>query len=317
MTTRPYDDCLTQALALCGIPDASAVEVARVGAYINLAAQRAYDECDYWPRFLRTEERICSEEGLLPYSEDGLEDIGVCRRLHATEPFAECGAGEYLNYVARADGIQIAGYCPRAYSGYGPIRVQGAASPAANGIYYFTGLGGVGADGETSAPQYARTDITTFLIQGSLSFTASAPPLFLGYLYRIGPAGSNYWQSGTNTAYTTPDLADGTYTGEGAAIDSGDGLSVTAVPTYSVWVTYKAAFEASYASGDEVPAEWFRYMSYAAYAHWLRGEGQQEKAAIEDNFAVSNYLMPQLEKLDNQSGGHVFTRVANHANTQR
>lgn len=323
MNTRPYASCLADALALCGVPDANAIEVARVKLFLNLACRRAHSESDYWPRWLVTEERVCSEDGLVPYSESGKSDIDVCRRIHATEPFAQCGALEYPSFVARADGIQIAGYVAREVSdNRAPMRVSGTVFPNLDGVYSYTGESSLAVDGETTTPNYQSDSNEANTITASITFTAGTPPTLLGYRWRIkGLSATDNWRSasgGDYATYLTPDLASGNYEAQGAASD--DGVTVEKITTYSAWITYKAAFSVTYGDGEsdtsEVPAEWADYAVYAAYAHFLRNDGQQEKAAIEDAFAYSTYLVPQLEKLDNQSGGHVHSRVINHANSQ-
>lgn len=320
MTTRPYSECLDLALALVGVPDANTQEVSRVKAFINGRAKKAYAASRYWPRFLTVgEERIVSEDGLLPYTETGLSTIKQVLRIHATEPFKDLDALEYTNFTAKSDGILITGYRTAAYTGFGPILVQGTISPESDGTYHFTGMGSAGLDGETAAPQYARLDNPSFTIIGSVSFAASVPPLFLGYYYQVRSSASDYWQSGTNTAYTTPDLADGTYTAVGAAIDEGS-VSVTAVDTYSAWVTYKMAFSTTYGDGDgeepDMPEEWWEYCAWGARADFLRNDGQDEKAAAFAEREAQEKLDDQLMILDQQAGSHVFTRVLSHSNTQ-
>jgi hypothetical protein len=318
MNTRPYSEALAAVEALAGATLATQ-ERARVKIFLNRRAKKAYNECEYWPRFYVVgEERIVSEKGLLPYSETGLRDIGTLLRVHATEPFRSCGAAEYINCTATDGGVLITDYRPALYGGYGPIRVQGAASPAADGVYYFTSLSAVGNDGVSQVPSYQRRDNTIFNITGGMSFTASIPPEFTGYRYTIGPAGSSFWRSDFSDAYTTPDLADGSYTAFGAAVDAGS-ISVTAVPTYSAFVTYKAEIPTTYGDGDgeesDIPEEFFEYMFQGAYADFLRSDGNSEKAFAEEAIAAE-LLQQQLEKVDRQGGSHVKTRIVTHLNCQ-
>lgn len=303
MTTRLYASCLADTLALCGVPDANAVEVARVKRYLNLAARRAYSESDYWPRWLTTEERIVSEDGLLPYSESGLSDIEVIRRIHATEPFAECGAAEYGSFVSRADGIQIAGY----YSNLGDED--------------FTVSGDISIDlTETDTeldgkPVYSADGIYDPAPLSVVYYYAFWVEVDSVWIFQGSTDGVDFFQYNSSTATDTLPT-----TGWVEQTGTGSGVISVAPASGSAWVTYKAAFSVTYGDADgetaDVPAEWADYMIYAAYAHFLRNEGQQEKAALEDQFAYSTYLVPQLERLDNQNGGHVFTRNLNHGNTQ-
>lgn len=311
MTTRPYDDCLTLTLALCGIPDANTVEVARINAFMNGRARRAYAACRYWPRYLKVEERVCSEDGILPYEQDGLDTIKEVLRVHATEPYQTEDALEYPNYAAMAGGVQITSYQASAYTGYANILVTGSVIPESDGEYAYIGQSSPGLDGVTTAPRYERADNTNYVIEPSLFFTLGGT--FQGYTWNLGWFTSgNFWQSDNSPDYTTPDLATGNYTPQGFASGT---IEVSLKPTYSVWVTYKAAFTETYSTGGEIPEEWADYIIYGSYADWLRSEGQQDKAILAEQEARP-YLDDQLEVLDRQSGSHVFTRVLNHSNMQ-
>lgn len=319
MTTRPYADCKTLTLALCGIPDANGVESVRIDAFLNSRARKAYAASQYWPRWLNVEERVCTEDGLIPYAETGLDTIKTVMRIHRTEPFQRCDAGEYTSFAATTDGIQIAGYCPREVSDFrAPMLVAGTVFPNLNGTYQYSGMGSTGADGTTTAPNYQSASNEANTLTAGLSFTLGTPPVFIGYQWNLrGTSGSNYWRSDTSTDYTTPELASGTYTAQGSASDAG--VTITKITTYSAWVTYKAALTVTYGTGDgqtaDVPEEWWEYMAHGAYADFLRNDGQQEKGALAEVEAQS-WLDEQLEQIDRQSGTHVFTRVMNHGNTQ-
>lgn len=302
MTTRPYNDCLADCLALCGVPDANAAEVARIGRFLNMAFRRAYAESDYWPRWLRCEERIVSEDGLLPYSQAGLEDIAVVRRIHATEPFAECGAAEYPNYYAKGDGVQIAGYAPREKLSGLSMRVSGELNPDVAQIYDI-----LTTDPTTGTPTYIGRSNTNY----SIIPTLDTDPIW-SWVIGAGVILVPRWQSDGGN-YPTPDLANGTYIAGGGA--TGD-LTIESITEYSAWVTYKAAFSEDYGAGEEVPEEWADFAIYDAYGRFLSQDGNKEAGMAECQLAYSTYLVPQLERLDHQSGGHVFTRNINHGNTQ-
>ena len=50
-----------------------------------------------------------------------------------------------------------------------------------------------------------------------------------------------------------------------------------------MFVTYKKAYTPAIANNStDIPGEWFYYIAYGTYADFLRGEGQQEKAALAD-----------------------------------
>lgn len=316
MTTLPFADLKADVLALCGIPDGNTQEVSRIERFMNMRARKAYAMSEIWPRwFVRGEERVCSEEGLIPYEEEGLRTIGTVRRIFATEPFATCGAAKYDNFVAASDGIQIAGYCPREVSDFrAPMLVVGTVFPGLDGTYRYTGQGSTGADGTTTAPEYESASNENNTLTASLSFTLTAPPTFLGYRWNLrGTSGTDYWRTGISSDYTTPDEASGSYEAQGGASDSG--VTVTKITTYSVWVTYKAAFTGDYEDGDDVPEEWADYIVRGSYADWLRSETRSEEAVIAEAEA-RDFIDDQLVRITSQGGSDVYTNVVTHGNTQ-
>lgn len=315
MTTRPYSECLAETLALCGIPDSSPVEVARIKVFINKRARRAFAESDYWPRFYHVgEERICSEDGLLPYAQSGKNTIKTCLRLHATEPFATCGASEYRDFVAENNGFQIQGYCPHLLTKNAPYQISTDffLIPAIQGRYEYAGDVGPALNGDIF-PFFRSTSNNDYYIYPSV--IAITPTSDSSVRWMLGSFSGPNWTSGA-LSYDTPDAANGNYTSTNGAAGT---PTVTLIPTYSVFVTYRSAFTEKYGDADgenpEVPEEWFGYMAYGAYADWLRSEGQQEKAAAADVEAYDQ-LLPSLEDLDRQSGSLVHTRTVNHTNAQ-
>jgi len=77
-------------------------------------------------------------------------------------------------------------------------------------------------------------------------------------------------------------------------------LNLTTADATSAFVTYKlpfSPFAASPSDSTEVPAEFFYFIAHAAYADFLRMDGQTDKALVEEK-AAGNYLALELEKLD-------------------
>ena len=80
-------------------------------------------------------------------------------------------------------------------------------------------------------------------------------------------------------------------------------LNLTTADASSAFVTYKKEFvpfsvtENYTNSTVEVPSEFFHYIAHAAYADFLRMDGQTDKALIEEGTA-GNYLALELEKVD-------------------
>lgn len=304
MTTRPYSDCLAQALALCGVPDANTVEVARVKTFINRRARQAYAESELWPRWLVVgEERIVSEDGLLPYEQDGFQDIGTIQRLHEAQPYVSDPAGEYVDWTAQSDGIQINSFSGPALAS---VAVSGAISPDATGDYLYQGTDFAGT--ELDKPWYL------------LGKSGETPGGYIvwndpywQFIYVTAEGVSSLWRSDEDVA--TPDLV----TSWDAVVSASGEPTVTAVDLYTAFITYKAAFSTTYGTGeseeDEVPEEWFEWMASGAAADFLRSDKEHEAALIMEGMARTD-LDNQLDKISRQNGNKVQTRILSHGNMQ-
>jgi hypothetical protein len=75
-------------------------------------------------------------------------------------------------------------------------------------------------------------------------------------------------------------------------------LNLTTSDASSAFVTYKKEFSVFTDTSTDIPGEWFYYVAHAAYADFLRMDGQTSKAMGEEELA-KNYLSMELEKVDN------------------
>jgi hypothetical protein len=67
-------------------------------------------------------------------------------------------------------------------------------------------------------------------------------------------------------------------------------------PSTNTYVTYKKVADAAYTSAStNIPGEWFNYLAHASFADFLRQDGQNEKAVLEENIA-KGILDDQLQK---------------------
>lgn len=302
MTTIPYSDLLAGIEALCGATLAT-VERTRIKAFVNRRARKAYAECRYWPRFLKVEERVVSEDGLLPYEETGLSTIGQVFRIHADQPYQRDTSLEYVDFSARADGIQITNYQPN--NDPDNMVLTGTATPDVTGTYYPVSATLYTIDGASSAPASGTWSVISYnsflqLWESFRYIDGVSQALIEGYFFEFSSA-------------ATP---------SGLTLSPQNGAigSVLVTPdNHTAFVTYKAKLTSTYGDGDgedeDVPEEWFDYLMNGAYADWLRNEGQNEKAIVEDQLATE-FLTQQLEKLDAQSGSYVFGNILTTANTQ-
>ena len=93
-------------------------------------------------------------------------------------------------------------------------------------------------------------------------------------------------------------------------ISNADGLT-------TFYVDYKKEWGGDYNSttNPNVPLEFFQYAAHGAFADFLRYDGQNEKAAVEDAYAES-LLVLELENAMNQRNSNRTTRFRSHATSQ-
>lgn len=299
MTTRTYAQVLADIEALAGV-DLAAEEEARVGYFINRRARKAYDRCEYWPRFLvAAEERQVTSGGLLVASEAGKSDIDTLLRLHNADPYKTAYTNEYVQWHQTLDGYQITGWASEAYSlatGYAITEVS-TLSEDLTAYTISRQVSSTEYDSGTAYPKVTLVYISSWNLRYYSDASETDPPTWTALL---------------------ADPSDPTSAGGGFYASSGGASGQATVATtslYGVYATYKKALNTTYSDGSSIPGEWADYIVHGAYSDWLRSEGQQEKAAIAE-LEAEDYLQDQLEKVSRQNGNNVQTRVITYANTQ-
>ena len=91
-------------------------------------------------------------------------------------------------------------------------------------------------------------------------------------------------------------------------------LNIVNTEDTSAFVTYKKELAAFTADSTDIPLEFFYFVAHAAYADFLRMDGQHGKALTEEQIA-QNFLDIELEKIDirsnNNSINHKFSTYVN------
>jgi hypothetical protein len=101
-------------------------------------------------------------------------------------------------------------------------------------------------------------------------------------------------------------------------VDSVGAHILSAIPTdsTSAFVTYKKPFESFAEASVNFPMEFFQFCAHAAYADFLRMDGQIEKAFAEERSAQI-YLALELEKVDQvMNNTTVATRFTTYVSRQ-
>jgi hypothetical protein len=93
-------------------------------------------------------------------------------------------------------------------------------------------------------------------------------------------------------------------------------LNLTTADATSAFVTYKKELGQFTANSTNIPGEWFAFMAHAAYADFLRMDGQHDKALTEEQVAQS-YIAMELEKVDNMMNNNTaLKRFSTYINRQ-
>jgi hypothetical protein len=101
-------------------------------------------------------------------------------------------------------------------------------------------------------------------------------------------------------------------------VDSNGGniLNIVSSEATSAFVTYKKKLDLFTRDSLDIPAEFFYFMAHAAYADFLRMDGQHGKALAEEQLA-KNYLDIELEKIDIRSNNNsINQKFSTYVNRQ-
>lgn len=105
MQTRTYDELYDLIQALCGV-SFSGIEAPRIKSLINRRANRAFRATNYWTRFLRIGEERTVTQGVIPFTQFGLDGIDTFLRIFPYEPYKRIGGGEY-EFMVGASGAEL------------------------------------------------------------------------------------------------------------------------------------------------------------------------------------------------------------------
>jgi len=108
MQTRPYSDLYTLIEGLCGV-QFSLIEQPRINSLMNSRAQRAYDACEHWPRWIKIAEEREVSSSVIPFSQSGLDEIGEFLRVFVSEPYGSNATQEYDYFVTSGGATLLSG----------------------------------------------------------------------------------------------------------------------------------------------------------------------------------------------------------------
>jgi hypothetical protein len=284
MQTGTYSDLLERIQGLAGVSAFTTAEETYVESFINRRAYQAYRYSDLWARYIVGAEARPGPTSLIPWEYD--ETAGVRTVSTATR------SGTTVTVVTTTDidSDFVAGQ-------YVTIAGLSYSTGNPNGSYQVASV----SDDDTFT--YELTD-DTLTGDETYSGTGSVTPAALNDIDTfIRVFGTNPYNVNSAISYDFYVESDGAHIIGNST--SADGF----------WVCYKKRWEGPYTDGDVIPLEFFNYTAHAAYADFLRMDGQVDKAQAEEASA-QQYLMIELDRPQNAANSRLVTRISTHGSAQ-
>jgi hypothetical protein len=280
--TESYQNVLSTIEALAG-NTLETSEKARMVHLVNRRARKIYRATQYWPTYLIINDRRPVHGDNEVYSEETVNDalIDTYLRIFQGEAFIKDGAREY-EFFGGPNGAVLVGYEHTYDKTWTP----------------------------TAATNTAGTVVVT--LDSTHDFIVGDSVQLSGWATYSGVPDINGTHTITAVTSTTITFSQ-TYTGTQAWTIAGD----EEVNQSTVYVTGKTRLDVKFGTEQwAVPVEWVQYCAHGAYADFLRGEGQVEKAAVEEGFA-KECMLDELERIDAMHyANSIGKRIQTHATRQ-
>lgn len=310
MQTRTYGDLFKLIRSLAGVGSFATSELDDIANLINRRYSEAFNTSPIWPRYI-----VTSEE----------REVFVLIASGATASTSIEVNGNYKILGQDANGFNVytkggtsADFIYKNFSGQWVVDVFASATKQTDGSYSVTG-GAVRfteADSPTTSSPFdvetwtpiAGSDVL-LLEQKELIPYAETGRNTIGEFNRIHRKKAFL----NNSAIEYDFFVD---------VNGANILNITNSTDNKAFVTYKQQFSpfttsSNYSdSTEQVPSEFFHYIAHAAYADFLRMDGQTDKALVEEQTA-GNYLALELEKIDLRSNNNTLNkRFSTYVNRQ-
>lgn len=344
--TETYANTLAAIQALAGETFGTA-ELARIKSLVNLRARLAYDQCDYWPSFLRVNEPRRVRRSFDNYGQNVSEDVQDST-IYDVDPRAwtaiSAGKNTATSFESNQDYLLLEEYDFGKDAGFSDIDILMRAFAQdpfrSNSVQELSfSLSGDKALLVGSGNSYAKMNIpasfdTVVVVGGTISVTFTE-----GQVHGFRQGDYYYVPPGLTENTSTGFVPDGPYIVTSGVSMSGllqittsaaeSGIATSVLATYSaanwylqapcVFITYKRALETYGDDSGEtsaIPREFYHYIVRGVYADFLRSDGQTEKAAAEDMNAQS-VLDIELEKVEKKNNHpELITRYRSHGADQ-
>ena len=309
MQVKTYTDLKALIQALAGVSSFTTEEDTKILSFVNRRAAEAYNLSPSWARYLvESEERTLSSFLVSGYTADEYNGLfykygddangnAVYVRTQKLNDATRGGTGYVFNTSSKTWAFLGGSYSRDVetgvvtFSGAATINIQRDTS-----IEYENPWDVVWAQVDGGLPQLARVQAVAYteLVPGYTSSDAVVDRETIGEFIRIHRKKAFLNESALEYDFFVNN-------------DGANVLNVANGEDGVVYVTYKKPFTEFTTSSTDIPQEFFYFIAHAAYADFLRMDGQHGKALTEEQLAQS-FLDIELEKIDIRSNNNSINR---------
>lgn len=309
MQNKTYTDLKALIQALAGVSSFTSEENTKILSFVNRRAAEAYNLSPSWARYLvESEERTVSSflvsgyttedyNGLFYKYGDDANGNAVYVRTQKLSSTIRSGTAYVFDATAKTWSFKGGTYSRNVETGVvtftsaAGINIQRDTS-----IEYENPWDVVWAQLSGGLPQVTRVQAVAYteLVPGYSSADAAVDRETIGEFIRIHRKKAFLNESALEYDFFVND--------DGANI-----LNVANGEDGVVYVTYKKPFTEFTTSSTDIPQEFFYFVAHAAYADFLRMDGQHGKALTEEQLA-QNFLDIELEKIDIRSNNNSINK---------
>lgn len=307
MQDRTYTDLKALIQALAGVSSFTTEEDTKILSFVNRRAAEAYNLSPSWARYLvESEERTVSSFLVSGYT---VEDYNGLFYKYGDD---SNGNAVYVKTQKLSSGIRSGSVYVKdnnkwffsggtysrdvetgvvTFSGSVTINIQRDTD-----VLYDNPWDVVWAQSSGGLPQLARVQTIAYteLVPGYTSSDAVVNRETIGEFIRIHRKKAFLNESALEYDFFVNN-------------DGANVLNVANGEDGVVYVTYKKPFTEFTTSSTDIPQEFFYFIAHAAYADFLRMDGQHGKAITEEQLA-QNFLDIELEKIDIRSNNNSINR---------
>lgn len=285
MQQETYANLLDLIEGLAGVDQFTSAEQTKILAFANRRLYQAYNASPTWPRYIVGAQARPAPDGLIDfsYSDTSGARTGSSATRSGTTVTIVCTLA--VDFVAGME-VTVSG-------------LTGSVNP--NGTYPVASVSTTTITDDTFTYDLASgTGSETYT--GTAAIAPEAIP-DISTFHRV-------WDGNPFTTGTTASEYGFYVTSDGAQVMGyGDATGF--------WVSFKKEWDGPYlSSATDIPLEFYHYAAHGAYADFLRGDGQVDKAMAEENVA-QQYLVLELDKADTaRNNNRLFRRISTNASRQ-